>query len=146
MLNLEIDENEIRKEFSFKERMEWARLLEEELGKKAKGNMLKEITLDKNLERIDTNKTVSSEVGFGNKETYRQAKYIYENADEEMIKQLDDGKLSINKAYNALKYKAKELESKAKQLEQEKQRLQAELQHEKSKPPKVETRLVFTRC
>lgn len=46
---------------------------------------------------------VAEEGGFGNKETYRQAKYISENADEEMIKALDDGKLSINKAYVALK-------------------------------------------
>lgn len=40
--------------------------------------------------------------------TYKKAKYIYENADKEMIKQLDDGKLSINGAYVSLKNKAKE--------------------------------------
>ena len=143
-LKLEISENENRKDFSFNEKMTWAELLKEEYGKIAKENSLKGIRQEKcdKIGRVDS--LVAKEVGFGSKDTYRQAEYIYQNADEEMIKQLDDGKLSINKAYNTLKDKARELESKAIQLEQEKQQLQSELQHEKSKQPVVETKTVET--
>lgn len=88
-LKLEISENENRKEFSFKERMEWAKLLEKEISKKAKENMLKGETLSPNERRVNTNKEVSRAIEMSQK-TYERAKYIYKNADEEMIKKLDD--------------------------------------------------------
>lgn len=134
-LKLEISENENRKDFSFNERMEWARILEKEYKKKGNENMIKGITLDNNLQRVDANKSVAQEIGFGNKETYRQAKYIYENANEEMIKQLDEGKLSINKCFNTLK-------DKAKQLEQENSILKQSLETEKNKQPIVKEKVV----
>ncbi|UZP04847.1 hypothetical protein JW813_07515 [Clostridium botulinum] len=36
-----------------------------------------------------------------------KAEFIHKNADNKIIKQLDDGELSINKAYNTLKNKLK---------------------------------------
>lgn len=82
--------------------MTWAKMLEDEYKKIGSERILAGTTLDKNLERVDSNKQVAEEVGFGNKETYRQAKYISENASEEMIQQLDEGQLSINAAYKKL--------------------------------------------
>ncbi|WP_162267602.1 ParB N-terminal domain-containing protein, partial [Clostridium botulinum] len=109
-LKLEISENENRKDFSFSEKMQWAEQLKEEYSKIAKENMLKGITLDQNLSKVDSNKQVAKDTGFGSKETYRQAKYIYENGNNELIQQLDDEQLSINKAYNMLKEQKKQLE------------------------------------
>lgn len=129
-LKLEISENENRKEFSFKERMEWARLLEEEISKKAKENMSDGGQGRQISDNLRTDDTVSKEIGLGSRDTYRKAQYIYENADEEMIKQLDDGKLSINGAYVSLK-------NKAKQLEEENQKLKVSLDRERSKPGEV---------
>ena len=48
---------------------------------------------------IRTDDKVALEVGFGSRDTYNKAKYIAENATEEMIKELDEGKLKVNGAY-----------------------------------------------
>jgi ParB family chromosome partitioning protein len=127
-LKLEISENENRKDFSFNEKMTWAKMLEEEYKKDGEKNMLSGLPLDKNLQRVDSNKQVAEEVGFGNKETYRQAKYISENADEEMIQQLDEKKLSINKAFLTLKAEKESLEN---QLETERERHTQDIQRAK---------------
>lgn len=58
------------------EKMAWAKMLEEEYKKIAKDNMSNGGKGDKILETLDSNKQVADEVGFGNKETYRQAKYL----------------------------------------------------------------------
>jgi ParB family chromosome partitioning protein len=122
-LKLEISENENRKDFSFNEKMAWAKMLEKEYGKIAlerkkggQGGVLLSPKSDK--ANIRTDKKVAQEVGFGGKEKYRQAKYISENATEEMIAELDEGKLSINKAYVTLKEKKKKLEQENNQLKQ----------------------------
>lgn len=137
-LKLEISENENRKDFSYSEKMQWAEQLREEYSKIAKENQLSglkkgDIPSDKILsnEKIDTNKQIANDVGFNNKESYRQAQYIWSNADEEMIKQLDEGKLSINKAYNNLKEKLKE-------KDEENKKLQNQLELEQNKPKEKE--------
>lgn len=129
-LKLEISENENRKDFSFNEKMTWAKMLEIEYSKIAKENIQGGVTLGKNLERVNTNKQVAEEIGFGNKETYRQAKYISENADEDTIKQLDDGQLSVNKAYTQLKEKLQEKDNQIAGYE-------LKLKTLENKPPKV---------
>ena len=129
-LKLEISENENRKDFSFNEKMTWAKMLEIEYGKIAKENMSDGGKGNKILETLNSNKQVAEEVGFGNKETYRQAKYISENADEETIKKLDDGQLSINKAYTQLKEKLSEKENQIAGYE-------LKLKTLENKPPKI---------
>ncbi|WP_454053944.1 hypothetical protein [Clostridium sp. Marseille-Q7071] len=52
-------------------------------------------------EKIRTDESVAKDLDMG-KTTYRKAEYIYKNADEELIKQLDEGQLSVNKAYNTV--------------------------------------------
>lgn len=51
---------------------------------------------------------IAKDLNIGSGETFRKSQYIYNNASEEMIKQLDEGQLSINKAYNDLKGKLKQ--------------------------------------
>lgn len=123
-LKLEISENENRKEFTFSERIEYARKLEEIERGKARERQGARNDIVQNFAQCEQGKSseiVANKSGFGNKETYRQAKYISDNADDEMIKSLDEGKLSINKAYNQLKQAKKEAEEKLKQAQQEKQ-------------------------
>lgn len=129
-LKLEISENENRKDFSFSEKMEWAEKLKEEYGKIAKQNQLSRLnnqntSSDKILpnDKIDSNKQVAEDVGFGNKETYRQAKYIYHNADDDTIQKLNEEKISIHKAWTETKEKLKQIENENKEL--------------KNRPPKV---------
>lgn len=122
--------------FSFNEKMTWAKMLEEEYSKLDKENKLSGLnnqpSFDKfwSNEKIDTNKKVAEDIGLGSKETYRQVKYIYNNAPEELIQQLDNEQLSINKAYITLREQLKSEKEKANQLEQQ-------LKQEQSKPPKV---------
>ncbi|NFH01947.1 hypothetical protein FC831_17065 [Clostridium botulinum] len=135
-LKLEISENENRKDFSFSEKMQWAEQLKEEYGKIAKENQLSRLKnqlsfyQQKSNDKIDTNKQIADDLDMG-KETFRKSQFIKENADEDIIKQLDDGKLTINKAYNTLK-------DKLKQQEQENQELKQALEQEKSKPKEKE--------
>lgn len=140
-LKLEISENEYRKDFTFREKIEWSKMLEREYSKIAKENMSKGGKGDKILETFDRNKTIAQEVGFGNKETYRQAKFIYENADDDTLDDLDKGKATINGVYKKLKTKDKnvgckstkvnnneyDLQIKIKQLEHEKEQKDREI-------------------
>ncbi|HET7616716.1 MAG TPA: hypothetical protein VFK27_07100, partial [Bacillales bacterium] len=73
-------------------------------------------------EKGETNENVAKQSGFGNRETYRQAKYIDKHADEETIAQLDDGQLSVNRAYTELKAKLAEKEKEAESERQQRQR------------------------
>ena len=132
-LKLEISENENRKDFSFSEKMKWAEELKNEYSKIAKENIKSTqfgssdcLTLDTPIGRVDSK--IAEELGIGNKDTYRKAQYIYNNADEETIKQLDDGQLSINKAYITLK--------------EQLNKAQQELRVEKNKPREIITETI----
>ena len=143
-LKLEISENEYRKDFTFREKIEWSKMLEREYSKIAKENMSKGGKGDKILETFDRNKTIAQEVGFGNKETYRQAKFIYENADDDTLDDLDKGKATINGVYKKLKTFRKsekrnstkgnndeyDFQMRIKQLEHEKEQLRKQKDNE----------------
>ena len=84
--------------------MQWAEQLKEEYSKIAKENQANSTggkkpqlstTLDE-AEKIRTDESVANDLDMG-KTTYRQAKYIYENGNDELIQQLNDEQLSINK-------------------------------------------------
>lgn len=116
---MEISENENRKDFTFSERMRYAKLLKEEYAKDAKERQLSGL---KNVgdpssgqlcPNEETTKKVADEVGFG-QTNLKKAEYIYDHADDEMIAALDAKKLSINKAYTTLKAKAAKLEAEMK--------------------------------
>ncbi|MEB7366973.1 ParB N-terminal domain-containing protein [Staphylococcus borealis] len=114
-LKIEISENEERKEFTYSEKMDYAKQLERIEAKKAKDRKFQ----GKNLmdpgpegRKGTTRDIVGEATGFGSGRTYARAKYIYENADEETIKEVDEGKKSIRKAHDELraKEKAKEVD------------------------------------
>ncbi|CAI3673562.1 hypothetical protein CNEO4_620017 [Clostridium neonatale] len=110
--------------------MQWAEQLREEYSKIAKENMSKGGQSCPTLENIETSKKISEDLDIG-QTTLKKAQYIWNNADEEIIKELDEGKLSINKAYNTLK-------DKLKQQEEKNQELRQALDREKNKPKEKE--------
>ena len=121
-LNIEISENEVRKDFSKAERVEYARRLEKIESVKARERMATSTggvnpQLVQNFAEADTNKTrniVAEKLGIGSGETYRKEKYIVDNADTltpEDFADWDEGKLSTNKAYLKIKEQLAEKEN-----------------------------------
>lgn len=117
-LKIEISENEERKAFTYSERMDYAKQLERIEAKKAndrktsKLKQNKDTVTDQGPERKgETRDIVGKASGFGSGRTYARAKYIYENADEETIKEVDEGKKSIRKAHDELRAKEKQNEA-----------------------------------
>lgn len=81
---------------------QWAEQLKEEYSKIAKKNQgnRNDLNISQNSdEGIRTDDKVSQDVGLGSRDTYRKAKYIYENGNNELIQQLDDEQLSINRYF-----------------------------------------------
>lgn len=130
-LKLEINENENRKDFTFTEKMEWARRLERIERVKAEERM-KNPT--KNSSEGETAEIVARKSGFGSKDTYRKAKLIAEHGDEELISRLDAGEISIHKAYTEVMERLRQeeearlkAEKRAKQAEQKAQEAESRL-------------------
>ncbi|WP_144519536.1 ParB N-terminal domain-containing protein [Bacillus thuringiensis] len=118
-LKIEIGENEHRKEFTFSERMAWARELERVESAKARARMSKGGKGCPNSDTLRTDAIVGKEVNIGGRDTYRKAKFIAENADSSTIAKLDNEEISIHRAYTELQEKLKE---KDKLLHQETER------------------------
>lgn len=109
-LKIEISENEERKEFTYSEKMDYAKQLERIEAKKSKDRQFQGKNLmDRGPEgrRGTTRDIVGETSGFGSGRTYARAKYIYENADDETIKEVDEGKKSIRKAHDELRSREK---------------------------------------
>lgn len=117
-LNIEISENEVRKDFSKSERIEYARRLEKVESLKAEERM-KSGKSDPRLisdEGGRTDEIVAEKAGIGGRDTYRKEKYIVDNQSQltpEDFADWDEGKLSTNKAYQKIK---KQLEEKDNQI------------------------------
>lgn len=127
-LRLEISENEHRKEFTFSERIEWAKRLEEVERIKAKERMAGGKENFPEHEGGQVRDIVAEQTGFGSGKQYDKAKFIADNATPEIIQQLDAGLISTHKAFvetkNQLEAAVKEAEERAEQAEQEKLELQ----------------------
>lgn len=122
-LKLEINENENRKEFTFSERIDWAKRLERIEREKARErqgtlNNIETVSLMETLPEAKgtTRDIVAEQSGFGSGKTFEKAKFISENATPELIADLDEGKLSINKAYQQLKQQLSDAESRVTNL------------------------------
>lgn len=122
-LRLEISENENRKEFTFSERVEWVRRLEQVEALKARERMLNPAQNFAEGENGRTRDKVAAEAGFGSGETYRKAKFIADNADAETIRQLDTGQISIHRAYEETKRKLAEAERRVAEAERQRDEL-----------------------
>lgn len=91
-------------------KMKWAEQLKEEYSKIAKENSISNLK-HQNIEEQEfacreignTRDKIANDLDLGSGRNYDKAQYIYNNAPEELIQQLDDGRLSINKAYITLK-------------------------------------------
>ena len=112
-LNIEISENEVRKDFSKAERVEYARRLEKIESVKARERMATS-TGGVNPQPVENSAQpegkvrdiVAEKLGIGSSDTYRKEKYIVDNADTltpEDFADWDEGKLSTNKVYLKIK-------------------------------------------
>lgn len=118
-LNLEISENENRKEFTYSERMDWAKRLERIESIKAKERMSDGGKGRQNSDNLRSDDLVANKSGFGSRDTYRKAKFIDEHADEETIEKLDKEEISIHKAWQETREKLKLAEERASHAEQQ---------------------------
>lgn len=120
-LKIEIGENEHRKEFTFSERMAWARELERVESAKARERKRKGVDHTENFPegKGETRDIVAEKIGIGSGKQYEKAKFITENADSSTIAKLDNEEISIHKAYTELQARLKE---KDKLLHQETER------------------------
>lgn len=103
-------ENEIRKDFTVSERVEIGKAVEQELGKRqgqrtdlvneGQECLLEELV--QNFAQVEsgqkTREVAAEKAGFGNAETYRQAKTVVEKADPELVQAMDSGKVAISTA------------------------------------------------
>ena len=122
-LNIEISENEVRKDFSKSERIEYARRLEKIETLKAKERMLS--TQNNNSARAaqenfpgqvngQVRDAVADKVGIGSGKQYEKEKYISDNREiltPEDFADWDEGRLSTNKAYLKIKEQLQEKEN-----------------------------------
>jgi ParB family chromosome partitioning protein len=130
-LQLEISENEHRRDFTFSERILYAKKVEELERIKAKERMTfpdKENLPEEG--RGQVRDIVAEQSGFGSGRNYDKAKYISENATTEIIEQLDAGLISTHKAFVQTRERMEEAErlaseanARAKAAEDEKERL-----------------------
>jgi len=124
-LRIEIAENENRKDFSLSERQKYMQKLIEI--KKSTGA---------NLHQAE--KESAKEIGIGSRRQYYKEKFIAENADEELIKQLDEEQISIHGAYQKLKKEKEELERRKNQLEARAERIGEMYEKEKREKEELE--------
>ncbi|QUL57529.1 ParB N-terminal domain-containing protein [Paenibacillus tritici] len=99
-LQLEISENEHRRDFTFSERIAYGKKVEELERIKAKERMT--APGKENLpegEKGQVRDIVADQAGFGSGRNYDKAKFIAENATTEIIEQLDAGMISTHKAF-----------------------------------------------
>lgn len=97
-----------RKDFTVSERVEIGKAVEAELGKRQgqrtdlgndPGGLLEE--LPQNFAEVETGESreiAAKKAGFGNRETYRQAKTVTEKAEPELVAAMDSGQVAISTA------------------------------------------------
>jgi ParB family chromosome partitioning protein len=113
-LRIEISENEQREDFTYSEKMDYARLLEEierikALERKSiggKGGISEDVDGRPHLEQGKSRDAVGAKIGMSGRQ-YERAKYIADKIPPEVIDQLDNGERSISGVYKDLKTKEK---------------------------------------
>lgn len=141
-LKVEISENEIRKEFTMTERLDYARRLERIESAKSEKRMKAGVKnpTQNSAEGGETREKVSEAVGMSH-DTLRKAQQIEDNKeifDPEEFKNWDDGKLSTNKLYTQLKQQKSALSKENQMLKEDHQRLEqqnSKLKHELERQP-----------
>jgi ParB family transcriptional regulator, chromosome partitioning protein len=101
LLLAEHAENEIRKDFTASERVAIGQAIEAEIGDRRGGNQYQAKEHVQNFAQADGQKTrqlAAEKAGFGNAETYRQAKAVVTNGTPELIEAMDRGDVAISTA------------------------------------------------
>ena len=149
MLNLEINENESRKDFTKMERIAYARQLEQIERMKAKERMGEGVENFPQLEEGKTRDIVAQKLGIGSGKQYEKEKYIADNADPETLTAWDQGDISTHAAYQQLKKAKEEAEQRASEAEKlarfsklEAEGYQRELRAAKESKPEVIEKVV----
>jgi ParB/RepB/Spo0J family partition protein len=103
-LNIEISENEKRKEFTVSEKVRFGELLEEIEKAKARERQIagKEADLSDPGHTGRVSDAIGDKIGMSGR-TYERAKYIVENADAETMEKVDSGELPIRGTYDVLR-------------------------------------------
>lgn len=131
-LNLEISENETRKDFSKAERIDYARRLERVEKIKAEQRILskqnnkngRQIAAQENFpEQVacQSRDVVAQKIGIGSGKQYEKEKFIVENKESltpDDFADWDEGKISTNKAFIKIKAEKERLESENKKLKE----------------------------
>jgi N6-adenosine-specific RNA methylase IME4 len=98
-------ENELRKNFTVSERVAIGKALEERVGKRQ--GQRTDLQLPQNFGEVpkgkETAEIAATKAGFGNVETYRQAKAVVDKGAPELVSLLDEGKVSVTLAAELLK-------------------------------------------
>lgn len=105
----EYAENEVRKDFTDSERVAIGRAIEESLAGRVGRPSKEEIV--QNFAQLKSEKSrdiAAQRAGFGNGETYRQAKNVVDNGVPELVKKMDDGDVSIFAASTAASFPEEE--------------------------------------
>lgn len=130
-LQLEISENEHRRDFTFSERIAYGKKIEELERIKAKERMsAPEKEYLPEGEKGQVRDIVAEQAGFGSGRNYDKAKFIAEHATAEIIQELDAGIISTHKAFTQTKERteaaekaAAEANARAEAAEKEKENL-----------------------
>lgn len=94
----EMHENELRKDFTVSERVAIGKAVEQAIGER-RGRPVENVQEIAQLPKGQkTREEAAEKSGFGNAETYRQAKAIVENGAPELVEAVDAGKISIHAA------------------------------------------------
>lgn len=110
LIEKERDENEVRKDFTASERVAIAKAIEQKLktverrGRPPNENPQKIAELSGK----ETRDIAAKSAGFGNRETYRQAKSVTEKGVPELVEAMDGNVISINSASKLAKRKPEE--------------------------------------
>ncbi len=103
LLQAEHDENELRKGFTASERVSIGEAIKAEIGNR-QGQRTDKVTageLPQNFGEVkgrETAEIAAKAAGFGNAETYRQAKAVVEKADPALARAMDKGDIAISTA------------------------------------------------
>lgn len=118
----EITENEVRKDFSLDEKVAIGKMIEQQLGERRGGDRKSNNFQNQsaNIGTLKTRDIVAQKIGFGSHGNYEKAKIISEKANDEIKDKLNKNNISISQAYNETKNGNKK-ENIKKQKEQNKQ-------------------------
>lgn len=143
-LKIEITENENRKEFTFSEKMAYAKLLHDMYDARARANSAANLKVGSDSPSVvsttvgPVGKRIAEEVGLGSRDNLHKAEYVADHATPEMIAALDAEQLSINAAYKQLKEQAKKAEEENSSLAKELADAQEDARREKAAKNQLE--------